>query len=197
MSKGFIRALLGVSIVLANVILATADLQAKEPPPPMFPPIDPSRVDCTAFRGEDEEQCYRTANEVYQLNLLVLSQFEANDFATAEQDTLPNTPQLFPDGTVLVGVGPETFPVIGAWLGSNNFAIVSVDDAFRARVLDKDTVILYGNIDFTILDHEHGGTVRTFHDAQTEMFRRNPQMPRGWELVYEQIGYITPLLGNR
>jgi hypothetical protein len=164
----------------------------------MFPPIDPSRVDCTAFRGENEEQCYRTANEVYQLNLLVLSQLEANDFATAVQDTLPNTPQMFPDGTVIVGVvGPETFPVVAAWLGSNNFDFVSVDDAFRARVLDMDTVVLFGNIDFTILDHEHGGTVRIIHNAQTEMFRRNPQMPRGWEHVYEQIGYITPLLGDQ
>jgi hypothetical protein len=197
MSKGFIRALLGVSIVLANVILATADLQAKEPPPPMFPPIDPSRVDCTAFRGEDQEQCYSTANEVYQLNLLVLSQFEANDFATAEQDTLPNTPQLFPDGTVLRGVGPETFPVIQALFGSTDFEFISIVDQFEARVLDKDIVVLFGKIDFTILDHEHGDIVRIIHDAQTEMFRRNPQMPRGWELVYEQIGYITPLLGNR
>src|SRR5262245_32738155 len=33
MSNGFIRTLLGVSILLANVILATADLQAQEPPP--------------------------------------------------------------------------------------------------------------------------------------------------------------------
>lgn len=197
MSNGFIRTLLGVSILLANVIFATADLQAQEPPPPIFPPIDPSRVDCTAFRGENEEQCYRTANEVYQLNLLVLSQLEANDLATAEQDTLPNTPQLLPDGTVIFGVGPENFPVLAAFVGSNNFDFVSVDDAFRARVLDKDTVVLFGNIDFTILDHEHGDTVRTIHDAQTEMFRRNPQMPRGWELVYEQIGYITPLLGDQ
>jgi hypothetical protein len=53
------------------------------------------------------------------------------------------------------------------------------------------------NIDFTVLDDEHGGTVRIIHDAQTELFRRNPQMPRGWELVYEQIGYITPLRGEQ
>ena len=197
MANGLMRTLLGMSLLLANVILAPAALHAQEPPPPMFPPIDPSRVDCTAFRGENEEQCYRTANEVYQLNLLVLSQLEANDFATAVQDTLPNTPQMVPDGTVIVGVGPETFPVVAAWLGSNNFDFVAVDDTFRARVLDEDTVVLFGNIDFTILDHEHGDTVRIIHNAQTEMFRRNPQRPRGWEHVYEQIGYITPLLGNR
>src|SRR5215471_525761 len=106
MSNGCIRTLVGVSILLANVILAPADVHAKKPSP-MFPPIDPARVDCTAFRTGNAAQYYATANEVYQLNLLVLSQFEANDFATAEQDTLPNTPQLFPDGTVLRGVGPE------------------------------------------------------------------------------------------
>jgi hypothetical protein len=111
MSNGFIRTLLGISILLANVILATADLQAQEPPPPMFPPIDPSRVDCTAFRGGNEEQCYEIANEVFQLGSLILSQFEANDWAAAEQDTLPTTPQLFPDGTVLVG-GSRDLPVI-------------------------------------------------------------------------------------
>jgi hypothetical protein len=200
MSKGFIRTLLGVSIILANVILATADLQAKEPPPPMFPPIDPSRVDCTAFRGENEEQCYRTANEVYQLNLLVLSEFEAGDFASAEQDVLPNTPQLFPDGTVVYGVGPENLPIYAAFFGSNNFSgvtIVSIDDEFQARVLDKDTVILFGSVIFKVADYTQNGILRTLHNAQTEMYRRNPQMPRGWELVYEQIGYITPLLGNR
>jgi hypothetical protein len=163
----------------------------------MFPPIDPSRVDCTAFRGEDEEQCYRTANEVYQLHLLILSAYEAGDFASAEQVVLPNTPQLLPDGTVLFGVGPENFPILADLAGSNDFEFVAIDDEFRVRVLDKDTVLLYGDIDLTILDHEHGGTLRTLHNTQTEMFRRNPQMPRGWELVYEQIGYITPLLGDQ
>ena len=197
MSNGFIRTLLGVSILLANVILATADLQAQEPPPPIFPPIDPSRVDCTAFRTGNEEQCYETANEVFQLASLILSQFAANEVAAAEQDTLPTTPQLFPDGTVLRGIDPDVLPTIAAWIGSNNFAFVSTDDTFMYRPLDQDLVILFGGLNFTIIDYEHGGTVRTIRDAQTEMFRRNPQMPRGWELVYEQIGYITPLLGNQ
>jgi hypothetical protein len=130
-------------------------------------------------------------------NLLILSEYEAGDFASAGQDVLPNTPTMFPDGTVIYGVGPENFPVIAAFVGSNDFAFVSIDDEFRARVLDKDTVVLFGNIDFTVVDDEHGGTVRIIHDAQTELFRRNPQMPRGWELVYQQIGYITPLRGEQ
>jgi hypothetical protein len=74
---------------------------------------------------------------------------------------------------------------------------VAIDDACRARMLDKDMVVLYGDIDYTILDHEHERTLRTLHNTQTEMFRRNPQMPRGWELVYEQIGYMTPLFGDQ
>ena len=197
MSHGFIRTLLGVSILLANVIWATAALQAQEPQPPRFPPIDLSRVDCTAFRTGNEAQCYKTAHEVYQLNLLILSQYAANDFANAGLDVLPNAPQMFPDGTVIYGVGPENFSVIADLVGSNDFAFVAIDDEFTARVLDEDTVVLYGRINFTILDHEHGGTLRTLHNVQTEMFRRNPLMPRGWEFVYERIGYRTPLLGDQ
>jgi hypothetical protein len=112
-------------------------------------------------------------------------------------DVLPNTPQMFPDGTVIYGVGPENFPVIADLVGSNDFEFVAIDDEFTARVLDEDMVVLYGRINFTILDHEQGGTLRTLHNVQTEMFRRNPQMPRGWEFVYEQIGYRTPLLGEQ
>jgi hypothetical protein len=195
MARVNIRALVGVGTLLGSIVLSAAVVQAQATPS-NYPPIDPSRVDCTAFRTGNAEQCYRTANEVYQLNLLILSEFEAGDFASAEQDVLPTTPQMFPDGTVIYGVGSENFPVIAAWASSNDFAFVSIDDAFRARPLDKDTVVLFGRIYFTIVDYEHGGKVRTIYDAQTEMFRRNPQMPRGWELIYEQIGYITPLLGD-
>src|SRR6266511_264990 len=134
MSNGIIKTLVGAGILLANIILGTADVHAKKSRPPIFPSIDPSRVDCTAFRKGNEEQCYRTANEVYQLNLLILSEFEAGDFASAEQDALSNTPQLLPDGTVIYGVGPENLPVIAAFVGSNNFAFVSIDDEFQARV---------------------------------------------------------------
>jgi hypothetical protein len=78
MAKGNIRALVEVGILLASVSLGAADVQAKKPLPSIFPPIDPSRVDCTAFRTGNEGQCYRTANEVYQLNLLVVQE-ESND----------------------------------------------------------------------------------------------------------------------
>src|SRR4029453_15970627 len=121
MSNGIIRTLLVVGVLLANVTLSPVDGHAEQPQPPIFPPIDPSRVDCTAFRTGNEEQCYRTANEVYQLNLLIPREFETGDFASAEQDVLPNTPQLFPDGTVVYGVGPENLPIYAAFFGSNDF----------------------------------------------------------------------------
>src|SRR5438128_6972703 len=152
MSNGIIKTLVGAGILLANIILGTVDVHAKKPRPPIFPPIDSSRVDCTAFRTGNEEQCYRTANEVFQLNSLILSQFEANDFAAAEQDTLPTTPQLFPDGTVIRGIDPDVLPTIAAWAGSSDFAFVSIDDAFMYRPLDKDLVILFGGLNFTIVD---------------------------------------------
>jgi hypothetical protein len=78
MANGIIRTLLVVGILLANVTLSTVDVHAEQPPPPLFPPIDPSRVDCTAFRTGNEAQCYETANEVFQLGSLILSQFAAN-----------------------------------------------------------------------------------------------------------------------
>jgi hypothetical protein len=197
MSNGIISTLVGAGILVANLLMAPADGHAKQPRPPTFPPIDPLRVDCTAFRRGNAEQCYKTANEVYQLHLLILSQYEAGDFPNAGLDVVPHMPTLFPDGTVTAGVGPETFPVLAALVDSTDFAFVAIDDAFIARVLDKDTVILFGPINFTILDHAHGGTLRTLHHVQTALFRQNRHMPRGWELTYEQIGYQTPLLGDQ
>ena len=197
MLNGTITTLVGAGLLLATILVGPADVHAQQPQSPRFPPIDPSRVDCTAFRTGNEAQCYETAHEVYQLNLLILSQYAANDFANAELDVLPHAPQMFPDGTVIYGVGPENFPVIADLVGSNDFEFMALDDDFTVMVLDEDMVVLYGRIHFTILDHEHGGTLRTLHNVQTEMFRRNPQMPRGWEFVYEQIGYRTPLLGEQ
>jgi hypothetical protein len=75
MASSIIRTLLVAGILLANVTLGTVDVHAEQSQPPLFPPIDPSRVDCTAFRTGNEAQCYKTAHEVYQLNLLILSQY--------------------------------------------------------------------------------------------------------------------------
>src|SRR5688572_3814012 len=137
MANSIISTLLVAGILLANVTLGTVDVHAEKPQPPLFPPLDPSRVDCTAFRMGNEAQCYKTANEVYQLNLLILSQYAANDFANAGLDVLPNAPQMFPDGTVIYGVGPENFPVIADLVGSNDFEFVAIDDEFTVRVLDE------------------------------------------------------------
>ncbi len=64
--------------------------------------------------------CYTTANDLYQLNELILDQFEADDVTTAIQETLPTTPQVFPDGTVVYGV-EGALTMIAAWAGSNDF----------------------------------------------------------------------------
>jgi hypothetical protein len=95
-SNGIIRTLLVAGILLANVTLGTADVHAETPQPPFFPPIDPSRVDCTAFRTGNEAQCYKTAHEVYQLNLLILSQYAANDFANAGLSSWTKLISYFP-----------------------------------------------------------------------------------------------------
>ena len=114
--------------------------------------------------------------------------------ANAIQETLPTTPQMFPDGTVVYGV--EGFGTIAArWAASNDFTIGPTSATFRYRPLNRTTVVAYGPITFTIEDHEHG-TTRVLDSVQTELFRRNPQMPRGWEQVYEQLAYTQPLLGD-
>ncbi len=166
----------------------------------LIPPVDPSLVDCTAFRPakhpHSQQDCYDTANDFYQLNELILAQISANDLAEAEQEVLPTTPQMFPDGTVVYG--PEGFvPIAADWAGSNNFTFISVTaPTFRYRPLDTETVVAFGIINFTIQDNEHG-TIRTIASAQTQLFRRNSDMPRGWEHIYEQLAYVQPLLGDQ
>jgi hypothetical protein len=56
--------------------------------------------------------------------------------------------------------------------------------------------VAFGMLNFTIEDHQHQET-RILSNVQTELFRRNHQMPRGWEQVYEQHAYTQPLLGDQ
>ena len=53
----------------------------------------------------------------------------------------------------------------------------------------------YSILEFTLIDHEHA-TTRTISSGQPELFRRNPQMPRGWEQIYEQLASTQPVLGD-
>jgi hypothetical protein len=152
-------------------------------------------VECTAFRPANDEICYQTANDFYQLGELILAQLEADDLANAEQETLPTTPIVLPDGTVVHGL-EEFGTVAAAFSGSNDFTFGPISNTFRYRPLNPSTVVAYGIVEFTIEDHEHG-TSYVLSNVQTELFRRNPQMPRGWEQVYEQLGYTQPLLGDR
>jgi hypothetical protein len=140
------------------------------------------------------QHCYATANDLHQLFTLVIEQLEADDVANAIQETLPTTPQVFPDGTVVYGFAGFA-SIAAAWAGSSDFTFGPISFTFRYRPLDPNTVVAYGVIEFTIEDHEHG-ELRRLRSVQTELFRRNPQLPRGWEQVYEQLAYTQPLLGQ-
>lgn len=164
------------------------------PSPTSYPAVDSTRVECSAFRPADDALCYKTANDLHQLFELILDQMEAGDTENAIQETLPTTPQVFPDGAVVYGF--EGFDSIAArWAGSNDFTFGPVSAAFRYRPLDVNTIVAYGIIKFTIEDREHG-TTRVMSSVQTELFRRNPGLPRGWEQIYEQLSYTQPLLGG-
>lgn len=103
--------------------------------PTAYPPIDPGRVECAAFRPTNYALCYQTANELHQLFALVLDQLETGDTATALQETLPTTPQMFPDGTVVYGhAGFES--IAARWVGSTDFTFGPVEASFRYRPLD-------------------------------------------------------------
>ena len=133
----------------------------------------------------------KTANDFYQLNELIRDQLEAGNFAEAIQETLPTTPQMFPDGRVVYGVDGAT-AIVSAVFGSTDFSFGPISNNFRYRPLDHKMVVAFSVITWTIIDHEHR-TVRTLETAQTELFRRNNHRPRGWEQIYEQFAYVTPV----
>jgi hypothetical protein len=195
MANAMLSKLVGVGTLVGTIILGAAVGRAGSPLPHNYPPVDPAHVECTAFRPANDELCYKTANDLHQLFELILDQFAVGDVANATQETLPTTPQVFPDGTVVYGF--EGLASIAArWAGSNDFTFGPTSAAFRYRPLNPTTVVAYSILQFTINDHEHG-TTRVLSSVQTELFRRNPQMPRGWEQVYEQFAYTQPLLGDR
>jgi hypothetical protein len=196
MAQGKSGILMGMSTLLGSLVFGAAVVQAPaQVTPSTFPPLDPAQVECTAFRPASPQLCYKTANDLHQLFELVIDQLEADDVANAIQETLPTTPQVFPDGTVVYGF--QGFASIAAdWAGSKDFTFGSISFTFRYRPLDPNTVVAYGTIEFTIEDHEHG-EIRQLVSVQTELFRRNHQLPRGWEQVYEQLAYTQPLLGHQ
>jgi hypothetical protein len=197
MVKAMLRSLVGFGTLVGSIIVSADVVRTDVSSPDSYaavseghhttdgtrldyvPPIDPSRVDCTAFTSGSYELCYQTANDFYQLNELILDQLETGNFAEAEQETLPTTPQMFPDGAVVYGVDGVAV-LVSPVFGSNNFSFGPISNNFRYRPLDHKTVVAFGGITWTIIDHEHG-TVRTLETAQTELFRRNNHMPRGWE----------------
>jgi hypothetical protein len=58
MAKGIVRALIGVGILLGSIVLGAAAVQAPaRVTPSPFPPLDPARVECTAFRPASHALC--------------------------------------------------------------------------------------------------------------------------------------------
>lgn len=116
MTRSIFRTLASFGVLAWSITLSVTDVRAKQSPPPSFPPIDPSLVDCTAFQPakhpHSTQDCYDTAQDLHQLIELVLAQLSANDVANAILETLPTTPQMFPDGTVVYG--PAGFASIAA-----------------------------------------------------------------------------------
>jgi hypothetical protein len=190
-----LRTLVGIGILGASIIGGAAVIRAGGSSPHRYPPIDPSRVECTAFRPVNDALCYQTANDLYQLFELIFDQLEADDLANAGQETLPTTPIVLPDGTVVHGL-EEFGAVAAALIGSSDFTFGPISNTFRYRPLNPTTVVAYGIVEFTIEDHEQGRSY-ILSNVQTELFRRNPRMPRGWEQVYEQLAYTQPLHGDR
>ena len=205
MARASIRNLVVVGTLAGCIALSAAAVQAdsfgplasrpeeRGKSPDYVAPIDPDRVECTAFSGSFEE-CYDTANDLYQLFELILDQLEAGNFEEAIGESLPTSPQMFPDGTVVYGVEGAA-SILPVWAGSNDFEFGPITNTFRYRPLDDKIVVAYGIITWTIIDHEHDD-VRIIESAQTELFRRNPDQPRGWEQVAEQLAYVQPLLGD-
>lgn len=141
MTKGNIRALVGVGTLLGSIVLGATVVQAPaHVPPSNVPPIDPARVECTAFRPASPRLCYKTANDLFQLFELIFAQLEAGDFANAEQETLPTTPIVLPDGTVVHGL-EEFGTIAAAFVGSNDFTFGPISNTFRYRPLDPNTVV--------------------------------------------------------
>ena len=190
-----LRMLVSFATIVGTLLWGILVVHAGNASPHASPPVDPARVDCTAFRPANDRLCYQTANDLHQLFEVILAQFAAGDVLNATLETLPTTPQVFPDGTVVYGVAG--FGSIAArWAASNNFTFGLTTATFRYRPLNRTTVVAYGIITFTIDDHEHEIT-RVIDSVQTELFRRNPRMPRGWEQVYEQLAYQQDLLGDQ
>ena len=125
MTKARLCTLISLSTLVGSLMGSSTDGSTRPRPGPTIPPLDPARVECTAFRPASAALCYQTANELYQLFELILAQIAANEVEQAIQETLPTTPQLFPDGTVVYGVDGFA-SIAAAWVGADAFTFLAV-----------------------------------------------------------------------
>lgn len=157
--------------------------------------VDPADVDCSSFVPRSQVQCLRTADEMYRLLELIFSQVSDGNLAEAFQETTPRSAMLYPDGSLAYGI--EGFnSKAAALIGSSDYAFVGARGDYRFKPLDNQTVLLLGIAEFVYEDYELGGELREISFVQTNVFRRNRRLPRGWEQVAEQIAYPAPLRGD-
>ena len=194
MTSARLSMLLGLGSVVGSLLGGTLSVHAGGVAHHPYPPLDPAQVECTAFRPANDHLCYQTANDLHQLFELVVEQIEQDEVATAIQETVPVTPLVFPNGTVVYGFAGFA-SIVARWADAQVLTFGPVAYTFRYRPLNRTTVVAYGRIQFTIEDHDHQ-TTRVIDSVQTELFRRNPRMPRGWEQIYAQLAYTQPLLGD-
>jgi hypothetical protein len=83
MANAVLSMLVGVGPLLGSIILGAVTVRADSSSPHNYPPIDSSRMEYTTFRPAHDALCYTTANNLYQLNELILDQLEADDVTTA------------------------------------------------------------------------------------------------------------------
>ncbi len=158
------------------------------------PQIDPAIVDCSTFVSNSQSLCLDMADEMFQLVQLIFEQFVAGD-PRALTETVPTTMTVFPDGSVeygLEGLAKRS----AALFGSNNLSFIEIMPTLRYKPLDERTIVFAGTVAFTLQDHESADEIRTVTFAQTQLFRRNPHLPRGWEQLEEQLSYVSPLIGD-
>lgn len=157
--------------------------------------VDPATVDCTTFASGNQRQCLKMADDMYRLLQLIFAQAAAGNLAEAFQETTSRSLMLYPDGSMAYGL--DGFAATSAALfGSNDYEFLGASATYRFKPLDHKTIIFVGQADFTIHDYENGDVDRTVSFIQTEVFRRNPELPRGWEQIVEQLAYPSPLLGD-
>jgi hypothetical protein len=168
-----IRTIVGVGTLVGSLIVGAAVVRAGRSSPHTYPPVDPARVECTAFRPTDDQLCYKTANEWFVLGISVLiialgsSGLLAGprEKATAKSKTctesnvagsyglsgsgiIVSNPFGLPEGPVAT-VGVITFDEQGHWASHRS---TNVNGQFVSSVSQAGLYTVYPDCTFTFVD---------------------------------------------